>query len=231
MTRPDVQHLFDRISPQYDRFNRFSSLGHDAFWRRRALDVVRPGMRVLDLGTGTGDLAFGAWQRLEGQGEVIGLDFSPSMLRLAEEKRLQRGIRAGIRWIQKRAEDIPFEAELYDAVISGFVLRNLHENIEVILAGVYDSLKRGGVISFVDLTEQESSLMRFFSRAYMKTVVRLWGRIFFHDTYPVRYLQGSMVRFFRAKKFSALLERVGFEDIRTESHWLGAVTHYLGRKP
>jgi len=227
---PSIQSLFNQISPQYDRFNHISSLGRDVFWREQALKVIQPGMRVLDLGTGTGDLALGALGRIKGQGEVIGLDFSGRMLQLAEEKRIQHGITGPIRWVQKSAEEIPFEEEPYDAVISGFVLRNLYSNIHSILEGVYRGLRRGGVISFVDLTEQENPCVRFFSRIYMKTLVQLWGRWFFGNSHPVHYLQGSMQRFFRAREFVDVLKRVGFEDIRTRSYWFGAVTQYTAWK-
>lgn len=228
---PSIQSLFDSISPQYDRFNRFSSLGRDRFWREQALSVIRPGIRVLDIGTGTGDLAFGAWEKLQGQGEVVGLDFSESMLNVAREKQERLGIREGLRWIQLPAEDIPFEDEPYDAVISGFVLRNLYQNIQGIMRGVFQSLKSGGVVSFVDLTEQENPFIRACSRLYLKTVVNLWGNLLFKDKHPVRYLGGSMERFFRAKGFANLLKEVGFEDVRWKSFWLGTVTHTVAKKP
>jgi demethylmenaquinone methyltransferase/2-methoxy-6-polyprenyl-1,4-benzoquinol methylase len=225
-----IREMFDRISGDYDRFNRWASLGLDALWRRSALAVVRPGMRVLDLGTGTGDLALGAARRLGGRGEVVGIDFSVPMLILAEEKRRRRRLE-GVRWEARRAEEVPFEAEPYDAVVSAFVLRNIHEHLETILEGVRRALKPGGVVSFVDLTEPEHPWARRLGFFYVNRVIEFLGRSLFRDPYPVRYLTESMARFHRASGFRELLRRAGFEEVASRSFLFGMVTHYTARAP
>ena len=230
-TQAEIQTLFDTITPEYDRFNRLSSAGQDMRWRQQAVSLLKPGMRVLDVGTGSGDLAFEAMRAMGGYGEVVGVDFSKPMLDLAEEKRRALAMPGSMRWEYRKAEDIPFEDEPYDAVISGFVLRNLYHHIEPILKGIYASLKPGGIISFLDLTEQDNVVLRLGSHIYLNTVVRLWSWVCFRNAQSARYLSGSMKRFFKAKEFIQLLESVGFENIQTQSFLLGSVTHYKANKP
>src|SRR3990167_7253312 len=127
-----IQHMFDRLARRYDLFNRLSSMGLDLLWRRQALASVSEGMRVLDLGCGTGDLSLGAAKRLKGSGQVTGLDFSKPMLEVAHErlKKLKPESARLVQFVSGRAEGLPFEDAPYDLVLSGFVLRNLHGKID-----------------------------------------------------------------------------------------------------
>ncbi len=233
MTGPsgvEIQTMFDRLAEGYDRFNTVMSLGLDAYYRNRTLAPIRPGMRILDLGTGTGTLALGAARRVGDAGEVIGLDFSADMLKVADRKARAAGLEGRIRWVQKPAEAIPFEEVLYDGVISGYVLRNIYKNIESILAGLYRSLKPGGWVSIVDLTEPKNPVMRSLSFAWLQSVTWLCGRMTFGKDYPDTYLRDSMKRFLKADEFSALLAKTGFKNVRAQGLVGGMVTHYSGTK-
>ncbi|MFT5206339.1 MAG: demethylmenaquinone methyltransferase/2-methoxy-6-polyprenyl-1,4-benzoquinol methylase [Candidatus Omnitrophota bacterium] len=226
----EIRHLFDQISPGYDKFNKWTSLGRDEYWRQQTCLPLKPGMAVLDIGTGTGDLAFEAYKSIGTSGHIDGLDFAEDMLAIAEEKRRAIDPAMKIQWIAKSAEDLPLTRK-YDAIISAFVLRNLNPKIHHIIDGVYKTLKPGGVVSFVDLTEPENWFLRLGSRIYMKTIVMLMGVFCFGTAKPVSYLQGSMQRFFRARKFRDLLIDAGFEGVEYKSFLFGAVTHYLALKP
>jgi demethylmenaquinone methyltransferase / 2-methoxy-6-polyprenyl-1,4-benzoquinol methylase len=225
-----IQLMFDRLSPKYDLFNAMASLGMDRRWRHVCLRDVKPGMRVLDVGTGTGDLALAALDQV-GQGEVIGLDFSSDMLRFAEKKRLKHQKKGKIQWVNAKAEDIPFEKKSYDLVVSGFVLRNLYENINSIIGGVYRSLRPGGRISFVDLTEPPNKLVRTLSFIYVNVIAGIWGRLLLGKAYPREYLVQSMTRFIKAVEFKRLLCTCGFESIESRSYLWGLVTLYRAKKP
>jgi len=222
--------MFDALAAGYDRFNRLSSLGLDALWRKKTLEIIRPGMRVLDIGTGTGDLALGALRIVGERGEVVGLDFSEPMLQVAARKTELQNAPGTIRWELRGAEEIPFEETPYDAAVSGFVLRNLR-GIESILAGVYRSLRPGGLISFVDLTEPLNPIFRRGGVLYLNTAVMICGRFVFGASYPEGYLRDSMKSFFRAPEFAALLSKTGFVNVRAKSFLFGMVTLYTGRKP
>lgn len=227
-----IQKMFDGLAPRYDLFNRLTSLGQDKRWRRETLKPLRPGMRVLDLGCGTGDLTFEALKKVGTPGEVVGLDFSPNMLAFARERHKKLGLNGShrIRFILKKAEELPFETNPYDAVVSGFVLRNLYENIDAILAGVYKSLKDGGLISFLDITEPRNRALRALWRFYMNTAVAFYGKALFGGKYPLCYLTQSAKRFPGPAEFVKKLERAGFRQITARSFMLGAITLYQAVK-
>ena len=234
--KPDsdtIQNMFDRLAVRYDLFNHLTSVGLASFWRRETLAPLKPGMRGLDLGCGTGDLALEAVQRLKGSGEVVGLDFSEKMLFFAQKRYEKTGLngRHKIRWALKKAEELPIESEPYDLVVSGFVLRNLYQNIDLILRGVYQSLKAGGQISFLDITDPQKRWVRIAWEAYMTVFAGLYGKILFGKDYPVFYLADSAKRFLNASDFIKKLEETGFQDIRTKPHLFGVITIYQGRKP
>lgn len=225
-----IQSMFDRLAARYDRFNSVMSLGLDAYCRGLTLRSVRAGMRILDVGTGTGDLALDAARIVGSGGEAVGLDFSPDMLKIAAQKARAAGLEGRVRWVQRSAEDIPFEEAPYDGVVSGYVLRNIYEHIDSILAGIYKALKTGGWISFVDLTEPRNPVMRRLSYAYLESVTRLCGRLIFGSDYPDTYLRDSMKRFLKTDEFEALLTRTGFKNVRARPLMGGMVTHYFASK-
>lgn len=224
--------MFDRLAPRYDIFNHLTSLGMATSWRKETLRDVSNGMKVLDLGCGTGDLSLGALQKIGDSGEVTGLDFSPQMLAIAKTRCAKAGFngRHGLKFIEASAEALPVEPGLYDLIVSGFVLRNLYENIDAILRGVHASLKNGGKISFLDITDPENRTVGVLWKAYMNSVVAFYGKILFGKDYPVFYLTQSAERFLKAKDFVKKLGETGFVEIETQSFMFGTVTLYRARK-
>jgi len=135
--RSFVQRLFTRIAPRYDWFNRLASLGLDQRWRRALVSRsgIAPGMRVLDVCAGTGDLAMLCAQRQGGIGEVIGIDMNGAMLSCAHRKQHARGLR--IQWLAADAQALPFPANYFDRVVIGFSTRNLSD----LAAGLRDMVR------------------------------------------------------------------------------------------
>ena len=157
-------------------------------------------------------------------------DVSAPMLEIAKQKAQALNLTPSICFVQKGAEDIPFESNSYDIVISAFVLRNIRHSIDVVLKGVWESLKPGGIISFVDLTEPDNVLMASINAAYLKTIVTLWGALLFRDREPIRYLRNSMKSFYRASDFVRLLEHAHFSNVSCRRFLFGIVTHYTALK-
>ena len=228
----DIQAMFDRLAVRYDLFNHLTSLGLASLWRKETLKLLKPGIRVLDLGCGTGDLALDAIKKIGVSGEVVGIDFSEKMLALAQRRYQKLGFngRYRFRLVLKKAEELPIESEPFDLVVSGFVLRNLYENIDPILDGVYRSLKPGGQISFLDITEPQSRFTRALWRFYMGSIVSLYGKMLFGKDYPAQYLTESAKRFLRASKFKEKLEAGGFKEARSRSFMFGIITIYQAVK-
>ena len=236
---PDAEYIrtmFDRLARRYDLFNQLISMGLARFWRKETLRPVKPGMKVLDLGCGTGDLVLEAAKEI-GSGEIVGLDFSPQMLEIAKKRwgRVQE-TRASlvpylkVRFVLKKAEELPIEKESYDMVVSGFVLRNLYQNIDQILLGVHQSLKNGGMISFVDITEPENRLWAMIWKIYFNTIAVFYGKMLFGKDYPSLYLAQSAERFVKAQDFVKKLEAAGFKQTRARALMLGVITLYQAVK-
>ena len=227
-----IRKMFDHLAARYDLFNHLTSLGLAIRWRRETLKPLKPGMRVLDLGCGTGDLALDAIKKIGASGEVVGLDFSERMLLFAKRRYDKLGLNGDhkFRLVLKKAEELPIEPEPYDLVVSGFVLRNLYENIDPILTMVYRTLKPGGVISLLDMTEPKNFFVRALWRFYMNTLVAFYGKILFGKDYPALYLTQSAQRFLRTAEFVEKLKTKGFRDVRARAFMFGMVTLYQAVK-
>lgn len=227
-----IQTMFDRMARRYDTFTLLTGFGQAQRWRREALKPIKPGMRVLDIGCGTGDLAIAAAEAVGPDGEVVGLDFSAQMLEVARWKYRQRRRETigTFRPLAGRAEDLPLDGQRFDVIVSGFVLRNLYAQIGRILTGVYASLNPGGIISFLDLTEPLHPLVGAGFRLYLLTAVGLYGAVLFGNDYPIPYLPDSARRFCKASEFVRALEHAGFTAVTARSFMFGTVTLYQARK-
>ena len=226
----EIQTMFDRLAPRYDRFNKLVSLGMDRLWREEVLKNVRDGERVLDLGCGTGDLAIGAAQKMK-SGEVVGLDFSASMLEIARNrawKRLGAGVK--VSFVRGAAEELPLEGSRFDLVVSGFVLRNIYERIGRVMRGVHQTLIPGGRIAFVDFTEPPTGARKALWKTYMNTVGAAIGWSVFGKQYPSFYLTDSAKRFLKPEEFCSLLRDAGFSNIRLKRFMMGIIVLYEADK-
>lgn len=228
----DVQKLFDRLAFRYDLFNRLISFGLDNSWRRKVLESIRPGERILDVGCGTGDLSLGAARKTGPSGEVVGLDFSPRMLQVAG-RRYERAGRdlSPLKLVEKGAEELPLDEKPFDVVLSGFVLRNLYERIDRVLGGMFGSLKKGGQVRLLDFTEPGSALVAGLFRVHMNTLGTLFGRLLFGRDFPAGYMAESARRFPKPAEFVEKLRRAGFEEVDARRFFMGSVVLYQGRKP
>ena len=223
--------MFDRLAWRYDLFNRLVSLGMDKSWRNKVLRDIPKGARILDLGCGTGGLALEAAQGVGPAGEIVGLDFSPEMLAVAEIRyqALGRPLNGHFKLVQKSAEELPLAGKPFDLVLSGFVLRNL-PHIDRVLAGVHESLKPGGEVRLLDFTEPHGSFGRAFFRAHMNTYGALFGRILFGKDFPAGYMAESAKRFPKPDEFLGLMRAAGFADASVERFFFGAVVIYRGKR-
>jgi len=208
-----VEAMFDRIAPRYDLMNRLMTFGMDRFWRRQAVQALAlpPGSRALDLACGTGD--FCAELARIGVG-VVGLDFSAAMLRVAGPRS------TGATLVRADALRLPLHDQSFDAVVSGFALRNF-ANLEDPFRECFRVLKSGGKIALLEVDTPTSSLLRVGHRAYFHHLVPLIGRLIDHEAYS--YLPASTEYLPDEARLLEMLARVGFRGLKKRRLLAGAV--------
>ncbi len=220
-----VQAMFQRIASRYDLINRLMTLGLDEHWRGQAASLVRPeGMLVLDVGTGTGDLALALLRR--GAREVVGVDFALTMLARARRK-------AAGQWPLSLAVadalHLPFPEATFDCVALAFVLRNLAD-LEAGLAEMVRVLRPGGRFVSLELVRPHGP-MRWPLRFYVHHLVPILGRTVSGDRAAYRYLSDSVKDFLDLRGLSRLLAQAGLRVVEARLLGLGTVALHLAVKP
>lgn len=208
--RPFVQRLFTRIAPRYDWFNRLASCGLDGRWRRCTVAQagLRPGMRVLDVCAGTGDLALLCAQRLGREGVVVGLDMNRAMLELA--KRKPHAGESRVSWLEGDAQGLPFPGGTFDRVLIGFSTRNLVD-LPRGLGEMVRVLRPGGQLLILETGRPSNPLVRAGYFFFLFTVVRLIGLALTGRMWPFTYLARSVRGFLTPGQMVERLRLAGGE--------------------
>lgn len=226
-----VRDLFNGIAAPYDKMNDLISLGRAGAWRRKALAWAGagPGMRVVDLGTGTGDFYLEILEAVGETGSVTGIDVADRMLAVAHEKaaRVHPDRRHDLR--TGTAIDTKLEAESADLVTMGWVLRNIGDR-RAAYREVLRILKPGGALLCVDTSRPSSALLRAGTTLWMSAAVPLLARLGGGDVSAYRYLGKSTDRFPNSGELAAEWRDAGFEDVRARGFMMGAVAAHLGRR-
>ncbi len=227
-----IRGLFDKISPQYDLFNKLSSFGMDQGWRRSAVRSLqlKPSMRVLDLASGTGDLACLQAETLAPLGLVAACDVSGDMLKYAGRK-FERvpAARWHVRLIQGRAEALPFEDGSFDAATIGFALRNVTD-LEQTFLELHRVLKPGGRIGLLEFGRPKNLFLRIGHWLWLTAGLPSAGFLTTGSFWPFTYLRRSILRFMPPEGVLERLKRAGFAQARAESFNGNIVVLYTGVK-
>jgi demethylmenaquinone methyltransferase / 2-methoxy-6-polyprenyl-1,4-benzoquinol methylase len=206
-----VQAMFDRVARNYDLLNGVMSAGLHHRWRKRAADLARVGLgsRVLDVATGTGDLAFELARRVAPGGEVVGSDFSEAMLARARAKAAANG--AAVRFERGDALELPYETDCFDAATVGFSARN-YSDLARGLREMARVVRPGGRVVVLEFTTPTRPPLSIFYRLWFDRFVPLLGRAAGEaDAYS--YLPNSVKRFPAPPLLAAEMERAGIGDI------------------
>ncbi|MBN1954335.1 MAG: ubiquinone/menaquinone biosynthesis methyltransferase [Anaerolineae bacterium] len=219
--------LFDRIAPRYELLNVIMSMGRVGAWRRAAAAAAQapPGGQVLDVATGTGGLA-AALARRWPAARVVGVDFSPQMLRTGRA----RFARASMRWVGGDALRLPFPAGAFDAVVNGFMLRNVVD-VEAALAEQARVVRPGGHVVCLEMTWPRHPLFRPLFRLYFYGLTPWLGGLLTGYGEAYRYLPHSVEAFCSPEELAATMERVGLHDVRYRRMMMGTVTLHVGERP
>jgi demethylmenaquinone methyltransferase/2-methoxy-6-polyprenyl-1,4-benzoquinol methylase len=226
----EVKSLFESIAPRYDLLNSLLSAGLDREWRRKAANAasVSPGERVLDLCTGTGELAALLAERSGPEGEVVGLDFCAGMLNLAVKKHPENNGRSLV-FLHGDALHTPFPDESFDCISIAFGLRNIRP-VAALFRETARILRDGGRAVVLELTRPESMLKALY-RPYLQGILPVIGGLVSGNKRAYRYLADSIEAFISPEEVEEEMKTAGFTGIWRESLTGGIATLITGRKP
>lgn len=221
-----VQAMFTRVARYYDRMNGWLTGGLVGQWRRPVIDLAQlpPAGRLLDIGAGTGDLAREALRRA-GALRVVGGDFTLAMMQAG---RARRGGQA-IRWVGADALHLPFPAESFEAVVSGYLLRNVVD-VRQAWREQYRVLKPGGYGVCLDTTPPPADWLHGPVRFYLRVIIPGLGRLIAGDAEAYRYLPQSTEQFMPAEELRDCMRQAGFKAVRFRRFMWGTQAIHWGYK-
>ena len=225
LEEPQVRAMFDRIAGVYDRMNSVMTAGMHHRWRSRAADLaeVHAGDTVLDVATGTGDLALELSRRVGPTGVVIGSDFSEEMLALARRKAPE------LEWEWGNALELGYEDDRFDAVTVGFGARNFAD-LDRGLREMVRVARPGGRVVVLEITTPTRPPLSTFYAAWFDRVVPLIGKVA-GDADAYEYLPNSVKRFPGPHELAQRLHAAGLQDVRYVLTAGGIIAIHAGRKP
>ena len=221
-----VRAMFARIAHRYDLLNRLMTGGQDVRWRREVIRKagLAPGERLLDIGAGTGDLAFEAL-RQQPRARVVAADFTLPMMQVGR----RRPGSHRIAWVAADTLHLPFPDATFDAVVSGFLLRNVAD-LPRALAEQYRVLKPGGRWVALETVPPPRNLLWPFIAVHFRVVIPLMGKLIAGDADAYRYLPRTSETFRPADRMLQMLRETGFREVGAALRMFRTVAIYWGRK-
>ena len=227
--KEQVAQMFDNISGNYDGLNRVISFGIDVSWRKKVLQLVantHP-KTILDIATGTGDLAILMTQT--NAEKIIGLDISAGMLEVGRKKIEDRKLSDKIEMILADSENMPFEDNTFDAITVAFGVRNF-ENLEKGLSEILRVLKPNGIFVILETSIPEKTPYKQGYTFYSKNILPLIGKLFSKDNVAYQYLSESASVFPYGEALNDILRKTGFTSVVAQPQTFGVATIYSASK-
>ncbi len=228
--KEEVQEMFDHIAPRYDLLNHTLSMSIDRLWRRHVVRIVQrcKPRQILDVATGTGDLAIAMAQRLDGV-QVLGVDLSQQMLQVAGRKVAARGLDSRIRLEQGDAEHLGVADGSVDVATVAFGVRNFGD-LDAGLRELARTLRPGGCVVILEFSRPRNPLFRSLYEFYSYRILPRIGGLISRDKRAYEYLPASVGEFPAPEEFMKLMMRAGFVNCRAKSQSFGIAQIYIGEK-
>lgn len=228
--KTQVRQMFDAIAGRYDFMNRFLSLGIDKSWRKKAIAVFKneKPQHLLDVATGTGDMALQAAKMLQ-LPQITGIDISEKMLEIGRQKVAAYKGATQIELLQGDSETINFNSDTFDGVMVAFGVRNF-ENLEQGLAEIKRVLRPGGRLVVLEFSKPTWGPAKAFYNLYMGRVAPQLAQLFRQNKKAYQYLNDSANAFPDRENFVRILNNTGYSDTSFKPLSLGICCIYTGRK-
>ncbi len=223
-----VAQMFGRIAARYDLMNRLMSLGQDRVWRRRMASMAQapPHALVLDLATGTGDVALAVLEQYP-DARVVGADFALPMLAVGQCK-IEAS--ASLHFVAADALALPHADARFDVVLHAFLMRNI-EDIPAGFREQWRVLKPGGRVVCLEIVGPSSAPIRAAYRLFFEQFVPRLGARLSGQTDAYHYLPQSVLRFPPPETLSQIMRDAGFQRIRHERAMFGSIAIHVAQKP
>ena len=218
-----VHHVFSRIAKRYNLMNRLMTAGQDVRWRREAIRRLglSPGMRLLDLGAGTGDLGREALRQQPGI-RLVAADFNLEMMFAGQAS-------GPLPWLNADAQRLPFSDQAFEAVVSGFLMRNVG-SLAAALTEQYRILKPGGRIVILETTRPRAGIFTPFVKFHMHFIIPWIGGVISGDREAYRYLPASSESFLAAEELAEQMAAAGFRQVSFHRRMFGTIAIHWGLK-
>ena len=225
-----VKRMFDAIAPRYDLLNHLMTLGIDKLWRRKLARRVRreAPLKVLDLATGTGDMAVLLARTLP-LVHVTGADPSPGMLAGAQKKVEKKGLQKRVALIEVSAEALPFDEGSFDAATAVFGVRNFSD-IPSGLAQMTRVVKRGGAVYVLEFAVPRNKIFGYLYHGYFHRIVPALGGWISGDRRAYDYLPRSVDGFPPREEFLGAMQKAGLRECSADGVFFGIANIYKGVK-
>lgn len=226
-----VRGVFDSVADKYDLMNDLMSFGIHRLWKRFAIELagVRPGQKILDLASGTGDLADRFAGLVGPQGLVIMSDINANMLRVGRDRMLDRGHVGNLAYAQINAEQLPIKDNSLDLITIAFGLRNVTDKDRA-LASMYRALRPGGRALVLEFSKPTSRPLEKIYDAYSFGLLPRMGQLVAKDAESYRYLAESIRMHPDQETLKGMLENAGFERCDVHNLTGGIVAVHRGFK-
>jgi len=225
-----IQQMFGTIAPRYDLLNRMLSFGIDRRWRKKAVQLLkyRDGARILDVATGTGDVALEIARTTPSSVKITGADFCKEMVDLGRIKVAQSPYAGRIDFTVAPCEDLPFPNETFDSITIAFGIRNVVDR-KLGLAEMWRVLRPGGRMIILEFSTPRSQLFRQIYYFYFRRLLPvIGGLISKYNAY--KYLPDSVLEFPSHEEFAAMIEEAGFRSVHIKELTFGIASIYVGDK-